>query len=186
MNTRDATALIAAAVPRESGAWADFGAGSGTFARALAARLDHGSRIYAVDRDPEALSVLERWAAREHRVIPVRADLEQRFDLPGLERGQLDGMLVANTLHFFADPPAVLARLAAWLRPGGRAVIVEYDHRAANRWVPYPIAAADLPSAAVVAGLSPPEITARRRSAFGGILYVAKCERLPEDRRHPT
>ena len=46
-----------------------------------------------------------------------------------------------------------LARLVAWLRPGGRVVLVEYDHRRANPWVPYPIGIAKLPALAKAAQL---------------------------------
>jgi hypothetical protein len=57
-------------------------------------------------------------------------------------------------------------------------VIVEYDRRAANRWVPYPIAMTRLPDLAARAGLSAPMVTATRPSAFGGILYVAAADRI--------
>jgi hypothetical protein len=50
-----------------------------------------------------------------------------------------DGMLLANSLHFVRDAAAVLARLAARVRPGGRVVLVEYDKRRASPWIPYPI-----------------------------------------------
>jgi len=50
---------------------------------------------------------------------------------------------------------------------------VEYDRRAANRWVPYPISPARLAELAAAAGLSTPEVTGQRPSAFTGILYAA-------------
>ena len=179
MNTRDATALIGGAIPQRGGTWADFGAGDGTFTRALAELLGPGSRIYAVDRDAGAVAALERWAEKAApNVIPVIADFTHPFDLPGLEEPTLDGMLLANALHFVRDVEVVLARLAAWVRPGGRVVIVEYDRRAASPWVPYPIPVARLPALAASAGLTPPTITATRPSLFGGTLYAAAADRL--------
>jgi len=174
----DAVTLIAGAVPPDVGAWADVGAGQGTFTRALAELLGPHSRIYAVDRDARAVAALERWAAKEaSNVIPVAADFTGPFDLPGLAEPGLDGMLLANTLHFALDADVVLRRLAAWVRPGGRIVVVEYDRRAASRWVPYPVPPARLTVLAAFAGLSGPVITATRPSAFGGTLYVATSER---------
>ena len=66
---------------------------------------------------------------------------------------------------------------AARVRPGGRIVLIEYDRRAASRWVPYPIPIARLPALARSAGLSAAAITSTRPSAFGGILYVAAADR---------
>jgi ubiquinone/menaquinone biosynthesis C-methylase UbiE len=170
--------LIRAAIPDRRGTWADLGSGSGTFTRALVEILGPDSRIYAVDRDPRAVAALERWAKKEApSVIPVRADFTGPFELPGLGDAKLDGVLLANALHYVRQADAVLARLAAQLRPGGRVVLVEYDRRRANPWVPYPIHAARLPALAGWAGLSAPVITARRPSAFGGDLYVAAAER---------
>jgi ubiquinone/menaquinone biosynthesis C-methylase UbiE len=174
MNTRDATALLAGAVAQRGGTWADLGAGDGTFTRALADLLGPESRIYAVDRDASAVGEIERWAARNApNVVPVVADFTRELDLPGLGQTQLDGMLLANALHFIRDTERVLARLAERVRPGGRVVIIEYDRRAATPWVPYPIPTARLPGLAASVGLSTPTITATRRSMFGGILYVA-------------
>jgi hypothetical protein len=107
----------------------------------------------------------------------VLADLTRPFELPGLEGASLDGMVIANTLHFLRDADAVLARLVAWVRPGGRVVLIEYDRRAASRWVPYPIPITRLPTLARAAGLSTPVLTATRPSAFGGTLYVAAADR---------
>jgi SAM-dependent methyltransferase len=174
VNTSEAVALIGAAIPPGGGAWADIGAGDGTFTRALVELLGRDARIYAVDRDARGLASLRRWAARDGAgVIPVEADFTLPLELPEV----LDGLLVANALHFVRDAGVVLARLAALVRPGGRVVIVEYDRRAASRWVPYPISSDRLLELAATAGLSAPTITATRPSAFGGILYVAATDR---------
>jgi trans-aconitate methyltransferase len=171
VDAKEASRLIDAAVPPGAGTWADFGAGDGTFTRALAARLGPGGRIYAVDRDANALSAVRSAAGVE--LATVRADLEQSFALPGAEPETLDGLLLANALHFLRDTSGTLERLAGWLRLGGRVVLIEYDQRRASRWVPYPVHAAKLPGLFEAAGLTPPEIVARAESAFGGEMYVA-------------
>jgi ubiquinone/menaquinone biosynthesis C-methylase UbiE len=178
MDARDAADLIRGAIPRRGETWADLGSGEGTFTRALVELLGPKSRIYAVDRDSAAVSAIERWARTSSApVIPVVADFTRPFDLPGLVGATLDGILLANALHFVREAEVVLARLVSQLRSGGRVVIVEYDQTNASRWVPNPIPAARLPALAASAGLSPPVITATRPSAFGGSLYVATAER---------
>jgi ubiquinone/menaquinone biosynthesis C-methylase UbiE len=179
VNTREAVELVDGAVPQAAGTWADLGAGEGTFTRALAALLPLPSRIYAVDRDTRALAELVRRAVPAGvTVIPVAADFTQPLELPGLDDGGLDGMLLGNALHFVPDAGAVLARLAQRLRRGGRVVLVEYDGRPADRWVPHPVPAARLPRLAAAAGLSRPAVSATRPSAYGGVVYVAAADRL--------
>jgi SAM-dependent methyltransferase len=179
MKHRDAVALLEGAIPRRPGIWADLGSGDGTFTRALAELVGPGSRIYAVDRDGSALAALARQKVGAGvEVIPVAADFTGPFDLPGFDEGTLlDGILLANALHFVSDPGPVLGRLVSRLRPGGRVVVVEYDNRAASRWVPYPIPSARWPTLAGLAGLTAPVITGSRRSAFGGALYVGVAAR---------
>lgn len=175
VNTSDAVALIEKAVPRTGRTWADIGAGDGTFTHALIDLLGRDARVFAVDRDERALASLRRWAKREQaNVVLVEADFTQRLELPEL----LDGMLLANALHFARNADVVLARLVQLLRPGGRVVIVEYDRRAASRWVPYPVSSRQLPALMAAADLSEPIITATRPSAYGGTLYVAAADRL--------
>lgn len=173
METRQAVRLIEAAIPKKAGIWADLGCGDGVFTRALAELIGPAGRIYAVDSDRRALSKLTRRDGGGHaKVIPVLADFTGPLDLPEHE-GSLDGLLFANSLHYDPDPESTLARLVLRLSPGGRVVIVEYDRRAANRWVPYPISPARLAEVTAAAGLSAPKIVGTLPSAFSGLLYAA-------------
>ena len=179
METRDAIALIRSAVGDSTGVWADLGAGSGTFTRALTEILGRGSTVYAVDRDASAVAALGAVEASEGvKVIPVQGDFTQPLSLPGLGDALLDGILLANALHFAEDAGAVLATLVRRLRVGGALVVVEYDRRAASRWVPYPIGMSRWPELAAEVGLSRPTITDSRPSEYGGILYVASARRV--------
>lgn len=167
MDERDAVGLIETAVAGHGNAWADIGAGSGTFTRALRSVLPLNSRIYAVDHDPSAIAELHSLGKG---VIPIRADFTAPLALP--DNAVLDGIVLANALHFVRNPGEALARLVRVLRPGGRVVIVEYDRRAASPWVPFPIRSERWPSLSAAAGLTNPSITARAPSKYAGELYV--------------
>jgi ubiquinone/menaquinone biosynthesis C-methylase UbiE len=174
VDSREAVALLASAIHTRGGTWADLGAGEGVFTRALAELLGAEARIYAVDRDAHAIASLKRSTSSSGSdVVAVTADITRPFDFPGLGDGKLDGILLANALHFVRDAGAVLGRLARVVAPGGSVVLIEYDRRSASQWVPYPIQSSQLPALAAAAGLSPFHVTATRASDYGGELYVA-------------
>ena len=183
MDARDAARLIA---PGVSGrVWADLGAGRGTFTIALATLLGPSGRVYAVERDAGAIDTLERLARRRDKderalIEVVRGD----FATTGLAREEIDGILMANSLHYVADveQAPLLARLAEGLNRHGVILVVEYDDRPRSRWVPFPISLDRLASVARDAGLTAPELIGRRGSAFGGTMYVALIRPLPTAR----
>ena len=179
MQVDEAAALVSGAVAGVGTVWADLGAGSGIFPRALRELLGEGCHIYAVDRDARAVAELARWASEvAPTVTAIEADFSHDLQLPMPAGEELDGLLFANALHFVANPGAALARLVKLLRPGGRVALVEYDRRRASSWVPYPIGIAELPGLAAAAGLSRPIIVDSRPSDYGGIIYAARMDRI--------
>jgi SAM-dependent methyltransferase len=180
MNNSDAVDLLRPAVPAAPGArWADLGAGTGTFTRALAAILGPDARLHAVDADARALRTLRAWAEKTPgtpRIDILPGDFTRRMALP-----PLDGIVAANALHFVRDQAAAVALAASYLRPGGRLVIIEYPDRPPSRWVPHPVSSARFAELAADAGLTPPRIVARRPSAYGGEMYVALAIRPGEE-----
>lgn len=176
MQIEDAVALIRSAVEGQAGAWIDFGAGRGTFTRALVQILGPGSSVIAMDRDAEAVAEIQRWATENEKlVLAIDADFTGEFALPISE--PIAGMLFANSLHFVKDAGKLLAGLVEMLAPGGRVVVVEYDRRAASRWVPYPISIASLQQLAATAGLSKFRVVESRPSNYEGIIYCAFAEK---------
>ena len=114
--------------------WADLGCGDGTFTLALAELLAAGSVIHAMDRDTDALRRIPS-THREVRIETHRGDFQTRtwpFD-------EVDGILMANALHYVRDQSAFIRDCAAHFRPPRRFLIVEYDTTRANPWVPYPV-----------------------------------------------
>lgn len=132
MDPADAQRLIAAAV-KPAEAWADLGAGGGTFAVALSALLGPGGSVLAIDRDARALGRV-RGVAGGAPVQTLTADFTALPVLP-----LQDGLLLANSLHFVKAQHATLERLRTLLRPAGKILVVEYDLARASLWVPHPL-----------------------------------------------
>lgn len=165
MNDADARALLDPRHeqrPARPATWADLGCGEGTFTRALAACLAPGSTIHAMDADAGALS---RLPADIHDVhVHAHAGDFTRTPWPF---GALDGILMANSLHYVRDQPAFIARCVAALPMHGTFTIVEYDTDAANQWVPYPLSRARLTSLFQAAGYTRVEPLGTRPSLYG-------------------
>ena len=51
----------------------------------------------------------------------------------------VDGILMANALHYVRDKAAFIEKLKKYLKTSGELIIVEYDTVRQNRWIPYPI-----------------------------------------------
>ncbi len=134
MDHADHVRLLRAGVP-PGGTWADLGAGSGAFTLALAELVGPGGQVTAVDRDRGALRELER-ALRPGgaAVRTLSADFTKPLDL-----ANLDGVVMANSLHFVRDKAPVLALVRAMLKPAGRLLLVEYDADNGNPYVPHPL-----------------------------------------------
>jgi SAM-dependent methyltransferase len=169
MNHADHVHLIRGGVV--PGVWADFGSGAGAFTLALADLLGEGARIYSIDRDAGALN--EQRAAMRARfpacdLITMNADFTRKLELP-----PLDGIVMANSLHFVRDKAPALALVRGYLKPGGRLVIVEYNTDRGNTWVPYPFSFESWREMAADNGFRETRLLERRPSRFLGEIYSA-------------
>lgn len=137
MDHNDHVFLLTKGIPERGGVWADLGSGAGAFTLALADLIGPQGRIYSVDKDRGSLREQERaMRARfpANTVEYIHADFTRPLDLP-----PLDGIVMANSLHFARQKDPVLQLVRGYLRPGGRLLLVEYSTDRGNMWVPFPL-----------------------------------------------
>jgi ubiquinone/menaquinone biosynthesis C-methylase UbiE len=154
------------------GTWADLGAGSGAFTLALRELLGPNAEVYAVDRDQNRLNILEqvyqsRFGDTENLHL-IRGDFTDPIHLP-----LLDGILMANSLHFFRDKEKVLRHVGAFLKTGGALLLVEYNVDRGNPWVPHPLSFETFRDLASRVGFSQLRRLATRPSSFLREFYSA-------------
>ena len=180
MDQADLVGLLRGGVDANGPDWADLGAGEGAFTMALADLLGPGAHITAVDRDAGAL---RRLAAEMGRRFPAtKVDtLAADFRRP-LPLSDLDGVVMANSLHFVRDKQPVLAGVAAMLRPGGPLIVVEYGSDRGNPWVPHPFTYARWERMAAEAGFEGTRQLGTVPSRYLGSMYSAVTF-APQSRR---
>ena len=175
--------LLGGMPPREEGAppgiWADLGSGTGAFTLALAELLGPGGMIYSIDKDRNALREQERVLRVRYPQTDARfidADFTRPLQVPSL-----DGIIMANSLHFQHDKAPVLRLVRRYLKPGGRLIVVEYNVDHGNLWVPYPFSYATWQDLAARAGFIETRRLATRPSRFLDEIYSAVSFRPPVD-----
>jgi SAM-dependent methyltransferase len=171
MDHDDHVNLLRGGVPGPGGTWADLGSGVGAFTLALAELLGPGAEIYSVDRDRRTLQQQARRMGARFPALTVHyltGDFSRPLDLP-----PLDGVVMANALHFQRDPEPVLQLVRGYLRPGGRLLLVEYDTDRGNVWVPHPISYERWQELAQKSGFTATRRLRTRPSRFLGQIYAA-------------
>jgi SAM-dependent methyltransferase len=175
MNHDDHVALLHPGVSEPGGLWADLGSGTGAFTLALADLLGPTGRIISIDRDRGALRQQETSMLARFPTVPVEyrtADFTLPLDLP-----PLDGIVMANALHFHRDQLPIVQRIGDLLRPGRRLILVEYDTDHGNPWVPYPLSYSTWEALARDAGFAEVRLLATRPSRFLGRIYSVESRR---------
>ena len=171
MNHSDHVHLLRDGIHAPTGVWVDFGSGQGAFTLALADLLGPHAEIFSIDRDSAALRIQQQAFAARFPDMTVHyrlADFTQPLDLP-----PLDGIVVANALHFVRDKGPALRRLHGYLKDGGHLIVVEYQTDRGNRWVPYPFSNATWEWLARESGFRETRRLQVRPSSFLGHIYSA-------------
>lgn len=171
MQHEDHVALLRGGIAGQGGVWADLGSGTGAFTLALADLIGPTGEIYSVDKDQGSLREQERAMRARFPAVMVHylaADFSRKLDLP-----PLDGIVMANSLHYQRDKDAVLQLVRGYLRPGGRMLLVEYNADRGNPWVPYPLSYSTWEVVARRNGFAETRLLARVPSRFLNEMYSA-------------
>ena len=166
MTLSEAVQLIQPGIHSVHGTWADVGAGTGMFTLALMEILESG-KIIALDKSPHALYKIK---APSHLSLEIiDADFNQPLDLP-----ELDGIVMANALHYAKDHKVTLQNVLASLKPGGNFILIEYDTEKPNEpWVPNPVSLRKFRNLSKVVGLTEPIEIGRKKSIYSdGDIYA--------------
>jgi ubiquinone/menaquinone biosynthesis C-methylase UbiE len=173
MNHNDHVDLLRPAnLDEKNASWADLGAGSGAFTFALRELTGPTANIYAVDKDRASLNELEQGYRTRfgdaQNLNRIPADFSHALNLP-----PLDGILMANSLHFFKDKVKVLGYIKSFLKPNGKLIVVEYNVDSGNLWVPHPFSFSAFGKLAKQAGFEEPRLLATAPSSFLHGFYSA-------------
>lgn len=178
----EAIDFIQPSVQPNHGVWADIGAGSGLFTEALLHILKSG-KIIALDKSPHVLyqsglqtSQNAGKALTNLSVEIMEADFNHSLDLP-----PLDGILMANALHYANDHLQVLQNVLKHLKPEGTFILIEYELETPNPpWVPNPVPFKVFIELCSKTSLSSPVIKNTRESIYhDGRLYLAIASKAP-------
>jgi ubiquinone/menaquinone biosynthesis C-methylase UbiE len=173
MNRKDATEFISFEnknpLPQ---LWLDLGCGTGLFTLALAGNLPEGSKIIAIDKDEKALRKIPA-TVNDVVIQSIAAD----FVYDALDVKEVDGILIANSLHYVKDKETLLKGLISSMKTNGVFLIVEYDREKGNQWVPYPLTIDAAKALFKGLGYSGFHGLNKRPSVFGGYYMYAAIVR---------
>ena len=101
---------------------ADIGAGTGYFTRRLAEKVGPRGKVFAVDIQPEMLTLLTnllRNFTNVHAILGTISD-------PKLPSASVDTVLMVDVYHEFSHPYEMMKAVGTALKPGGRVIFVEF------------------------------------------------------------
>ncbi|MFA5942281.1 MAG: class I SAM-dependent methyltransferase [Candidatus Paceibacterota bacterium] len=113
---------------REGMRVADFGTGSGHYARAAAAIVEgNGGKVYAIDVQEDVLKHLKlTMHAAHHGVIDAVWGNIEKSGGTHLRDATLDAVILANTLFQIEHRPGLLEEVRRVLKPGGKLMLIDW------------------------------------------------------------
>ena len=142
---------------------ADIGAGTGHISRRMAARVESGGKVYAVDVQPEMIRILDG-LSRQSGLTQIQSVLGSATDVK-LPATSVDLAIMVDVYHELEFPREVLTSIVRALKPGGRLVFVEYR--------------AEDPNVPIKALHKMSEAQVRREAAQQALVWERTAGRLP-------
>ena len=181
MDHQDHVRLLRDGISSPGGVGAELGSGRGAFTFALAELIGPEGTIYSVDRNQAALrdqarSFQKRSTNHQPIIHYLNKDYMQPISLP-----PLNGLLMANTLHFHEHKAVILKLIHDYLVPNGRIILVEYNSDLGNTWVPYPISYDSWRSSAEKIGYAGTHLLEKVPSSFMGEIYSAISYKIEDN-----
>lgn len=102
----------------------DIGCGNGYYAFRMAELVGPNGIVYAVDIQPEMLSLLREEMEKRgvENIVPILGSVHN----PRLPAGSVDIMVLADVYHEFSHPEQMLKYMRSALKPDGYAILLEY------------------------------------------------------------
>jgi FkbM family methyltransferase len=107
---------------------ADFGSGIGFYAIALAKRVGHEGKVYAIDILPDHLRKLKNDANKLglNNIEVIQGDLEAKNG-SGLLKATVDRVIISNMVFQAERPQAVIAEARRILKHDGKVAVVDWS-----------------------------------------------------------
>ena len=173
MDHEDHVRLLKDGIQSPGGIWAELGSGRGAFTLALADLIGPQGRIYSVDKNKGALknqakAIQKRFPSDQPKIQYIYNDYTLPLSFPSL-----NGVVMANSLHFNKDKAAILDLIFDYLGPQGCLILVEYNSDLGNTWVPHPVSYKSWQSLVEEGGFVNTRLLKRVASSFMGEIYSA-------------
>jgi len=171
MTHKDRVNLIKAGVGSPAGLWADLGSGEGAFTMALAELLHPPAEIYSIEKDLNRLNEQKqkfRIQFPDLFVHFIQHDFTKELHLP-----PLDGIIMANSLHYMSDKNKLVRKIRSYLKDRGCFLLVEYHVKQVNPWVPYPISFKEWTAIAKLSGFRETRLLGTHPSRYQHEIYAA-------------
>ena len=118
-------AVLAACGISEGDSVADIGAGTGLYTVLFGNAVGNTGTVFAVDIEPRFLRLINQRSA-DNDLSNVVSVLGQDNDIT-LPPNSIDVAYIADTYHYFSEPPQIMASVQRALNKGGRLIILDYE-----------------------------------------------------------
>jgi len=166
--------LVQKAITQKGEIWADLGSGDGAFTLALADLIGKDGAIYSVDQDSKRLDNQKNEFQThfpDSKITFIQSDFTQQLNLP-----LLDGIVMANSLHYVKDQKFFLQLLPTYLKPHGKLILVEYNtDKGQTPWVPYALSFKTFKHVAEQTGWTNIKLLEKIPSVYWNEMYSAQA-----------